>query len=103
MISAFSGLELKNAQKLVLAYKLGAYVRELPEYWKLDSPTKDLADQIDTLRHDIFGQVEYVMTYTRWFPDKKISAPVHVANRLLEEVKHPPPFLPPLTRRFSVG
>lgn len=87
----------------LLGYKLGAYVRELPEYWKLDSPTRELADQIDTLRHDVYGLVEYINTDLRWYPPKRVTVPVHVANRLLEEVKHPPPFIPPLARRFSFG
>ena len=57
----------------LLGYKLAAYVRELPEYWKLNSPTRQLADEVDTLRHDLFGHIDYVMRHNKWLRRKKTS------------------------------
>ena len=90
----------------LLGIKIGAYVSELPEYWQLDSRTRALANQIETIRTEIFWKTERerqvgVSKRSRWFRHRTRNPPVHVANRLIEEVKFPPPFIPVLTRRFS--
>ena len=85
----------------LLGHKIGAYVRELPEYWQLDSRTRTLADQIETIRTEMYWLTESVTQRSRWFRHRTRSPPVHVVNRLIEEVKFPPPFIPSLSRRFS--
>lgn len=87
----------------LLGYKFGLYARDLPDYWHLGSRTRQVAEEVDTLFTEMFRLTESVMRYEKWFGRYRSRPPVHVVNRLLEEVKLPPPFIPTITRRFSFG
>ena len=86
-----------------LGMKFGAYKGEISEYWQPFSDFRRLADQIDDLRAELRETIDTATKYSKWFRQQTVTAPVHVANRLVEEVKLPPPCIPPISRRFSFG
>ena len=81
-----------------LHWKLGTYVISPPDYHLPDSTTRTLAEHI----HQLLMEISHIQEEeTSWVSPHLIHPPVHIFERLVKDVKHPPPFIPTLIHRFS--
>lgn len=81
-----------------LRWKLGTYTLHLAVECLSESTTRRTTEDIE----EICRQISHVQTEeTEWIFPHLLHPPVHIFERLVEEVKHPPPFIPKLTRRHS--
>lgn len=82
----------------VLQWQLMMYTRHLPEHNTLGIPTSELMQRVDQILDCISEETHDI---PQQYLTRGLKAPVYMSNRLLEEVKHPPPFIPTLARRHS--
>ena len=84
-----------------LESKLTVYTRLLPAENSLGIPTRALFNKVLAHMEALKDRREASQDF---LPRKLLSDqhhPIYLVNRLLEEVKPPPPFIPTLTRRHS--
>ena len=82
----------------ILQWKLLQYTRQLPERNTLGIPTSEMMERVDQILDRI---TEELSNFPQQFLERSLKPTVFVCNRLLEEVKNPPPFIPKMTRRYS--
>ena len=82
----------------ILQWKLLQYTRQLPEHNTLAIPTSEMMQSVDKILEQI---TEESYDVPQQFLETRMKSPVCLSNRLLEEVKHTPPFIPKMTRRHS--
>ena len=85
----------------VLEWKLRSYTSHLPEHTSLGIPTSELTKKVDYLMNHI---AQMRVSSQDFLPKRTMNhdtQPVWLVNRLLEEVKQRPPFIPSLPRRHS--
>jgi len=84
-----------------LESELAMYTQHLPAETTLGIPTRTL---VNNVHHHIDEIGQRRIASQGFLPRRLLTGkrhPVWLANRLLEEVKPPPPFIPNLTRRHS--
>ena len=85
----------------ILESELRAYTQTLPAENTLGIPTRTLVNKVYA---HIEGISQRRVAAQDFLPRKLLTGqhhPIWLVNRLLEEVKPPPPFIPTLTRRHS--
>ena len=80
----------------ILQWKLLQYTRQLPEHNTLGIPTSEMMERVDQILDRITEEMS-----SEQYMDRSLKPTVFVCNRLLEDVKNPPPFIPRMTRRYS--
>lgn len=82
----------------MLQWKLLSYTRPLPENTTLGIPTSEMMLRVDHILEAITDEVN---DFPQQQLHQNLKPALFITNRLIEDVKDPPPFIPRMLRRHS--